>query len=674
MAASRAPARKGTAPRKTADTIMAATNRAHGAETLVRGDQIRKETIRVTSGLLELDIKLGGGWPVNHWVEVIGNESCLDGETRLNYHAHRPDGTVSNAKGGTIANLWRRLHGDRHFNAADDDVYYTLPSVDAEDRIIHNRVVDVVRTGVQECFEVVTESGERIVATGNHRFYNGETFERLKDMTPGDQVMIHNNTCYTVDTPPTISYMELHVKQHGVAGVHRIYDRKTGNTYVYHRVRRSRAVVEAQLNNMSFEEYINTLNNGDISNLVFLPRDMHVHHIDEDKRNDALTNLAVITPEDHGREHAHERHGNLRFIAVVDRIATITPAGERETYDVKMTAPYHNYVADHFVTHNSGKTAMILTTVAANMALDPEWTCLWIASEHFMPEWAEEFGIDLARMYILAGNVMEVAYNTVLDMLDNRSVDCIVIDSYPALVAAAEDDSLMEEFTVGIGARLTGKFFRKSEKAAKRSIVEREDGEIDRPCIGFFVNQWREKIGVMHGDPRTTPGGRGKNYHFFIRIETKRDEWLFGDKKTDKIGQRMKFLTVKNKTYKPQQVATADFYFESSPADGVAKAQFDTIRMVCNLAVEIDVIEQRGAWYYFAGAQLANGFDNMVRHLRYDDFDTYVDIHHAVFTHYLPHMPPPGVVRPMAIEEPVEEEEPEPAWAPVARRVVRKKT
>jgi recombination protein RecA len=338
--------------------------------------------------------------------------------------------------------------------------------------------------------------------------------------------------------------------------------------------------------------------------------------------------------------------------------------------------------ANHWIevigNESSGKTAMILWTIAANMAIDPEWTVLWIASEQFNAEWAEQIGVDLSRIILLPGNVMETAYNTVLDMIDERAVDCVVIDSYPALVALAEEEGAMEDFTVGIGARLTGKFFRKSEKAQKRSLRAAEDADDDdRPFLGFFVNQWREKIGVLHGDPRTTPGGRAKNYHFFVRVEVKRDEWLSGETKADKVGQRMVFHTVKNKTYKPQQRAEADFYFEHSPRDGVAKGQFDTVRMICNLAVEAGIITQKGSWFSYGEGQLGHGFDATMQTIR-EDFDLYREIHHAVFEHYLPGIEPPDVAPPANVNDYVNdyadeipEPDPEPAPAP-KRRVVRR--
>ena len=156
---------------------------------------------------------------------------------------------------------------------------------------------------------------------------------------------------------------------------------------------------------------------------------------------------------------------------------------------------------------SSGKTAIAYKTIAANQAKNPKWSALWIAAEEYVPEYAAAIGVDLDRLWVVETNVMENAYDLVIRALDNRAVDCVVLDSLPALVPETEYEKSMDEFTVGLGARLTGKFFRKSSKAQRRSLIEEERG-----CTGLIINQWRDKIGVMWGDPRTPPGGKAKNF------------------------------------------------------------------------------------------------------------------------------------------------------------------
>lgn len=257
---------------------------------------------------------------------------------------------------------------------------------------------------------------------------------------------------------------------------------------------------------------------------------------------------------------------------------------------------------------SSGKTALAYKTIAANQALDPDWIAMWIAAEEFVPEYAVAIGVDLERLWVVETNIMEHAYDLILRAMENRAVDCIVIDSLPALVPGDEAEKMMEEFSVGLGARLTGKFFRKSSKAQKRSLVRD-----DRGCTGLVINQWREKIGVLYGDPRTTPGGRAKNFHYFTRVEVKRDEWL--KDKDEPVGQTIRGRTLKNKTYRPQQVAQVDFYFADHGTFHLG--EFDTVKDIVNICIAIEVITRGGAYYTY-GDQKWQGKDALVAHVRGD--------------------------------------------------------
>ena len=239
---------------------------------------------------------------------------------------------------------------------------------------------------------------------------------------------------------------------------------------------------------------------------------------------------------------------------------------------------------------SSGKTAIAYKTIAANQAKDPDWIALWVAAEEYVPEYAEAIGVDLDRLWVVETNIMESAYDLIVRAMDNRAVDCVVLDSLPALVPETEYEKSMDEFTVGLGARLTGKFFRKSAKAQRRSLVHE-----DRGCTGLIVNQWRQKIGVLWGDPRTTPGGLAKNFSYFTRVEVKKDEWLKEGKVT--VGQTIKGRTIKNKTYRPQQQAVVDFYFADS--GGLHMGDFDTIKDMVNIAIAYEVITRAGAFYSY---------------------------------------------------------------------------
>lgn len=257
-----------------------------------------------------------------------------------------------------------------------------------------------------------------------------------------------------------------------------------------------------------------------------------------------------------------------------------------------------------------GKTALALKTIASNQERDPDFTTVWIAAEQFDADYARMCGVDTDRVLLVETNIMEDAYEAVIQFCESKAVDMVVIDSLPALVPGAEDEKSMEEFTVGRGALLTGKFFRKVGKATKRSL----EGD-ERPVLGIVINQYRMKIGVMHGDPRTTPGGVAKDYAYSIRCEVKRDEWLetgTGQEKR-RIGQTIRVRTIKNKTYPPQQTAYLDFYF----ADGGAidRGSFDTAKEVISLCILNGIVERRGGWLYY-GERKWQGAQSLLESIR----------------------------------------------------------
>jgi recombination protein RecA len=259
---------------------------------------------------------------------------------------------------------------------------------------------------------------------------------------------------------------------------------------------------------------------------------------------------------------------------------------------------------------SNGKTALALKTVAANQRRDPEFTTVWVAAESWVPQYAEMCGVDTSRVYVVSTNIMEEAYEAVISLVESKAVDCVIIDSLPALVPITEDEKNMDEATVGRGALLTGKFFRKVGKASRRSLTEHE-----RPFIGIVINQYRMKIGVMYGDPRTTPGGEAKNYAFFTRTEVKRDEWIeegTGQEKR-KVGQTIKARTIKNKSAPPSQVAYVDFYFDD--AASCTAGEFDYAKEIVALGILNKIITRAGAYYSY-GDRKWQGADAVVKSIR----------------------------------------------------------
>lgn len=308
---------------------------------------------------------------------------------------------------------------------------------------------------------------------------------------------------------------------------------------------------------------------------------------------------------------------------------------------------------------SAGKTLVALFTIAANQRIDPEWVAVWVAAEDFDAGWAETIGVDLDRLILVDTNVMQDAYHVTLEYLRSMAVDLVVIDSLPALVPIQEDEANMDEHQVSLGARLTGKFFRKARSAGKRSIVE-----FQRPVTGLMINQWRDKVGgfspVPGQTPQTTPGGRGKNFHYFTRIELTRTDWLKSGK--DKVGQVVKAIVVKNKAAAPQKQANFDFYFE--PYEGFVPGELDRTKDVFATAVAKGVIMKAGGWYSY-GELRAQGRENFVQLLDEDP-----DIVEEIYAETILRMKPDYEEIGDALDEP------EPVEEPVKKKVVkrRKKT
>lgn len=236
-----------------------------------------------------------------------------------------------------------------------------------------------------------------------------------------------------------------------------------------------------------------------------------------------------------------------------------------------------------------GKTALALKSIAANQRQNSGFEVLWIAAEEFVPGYAKMLGVDLSRVYVFDTNVMEDAFNMITEALDDHAVDMIVIDSLPALVPAQEDDKQIGDQTIGIGARLSGTFFRKARAAGKRSVYGGERG-----CTGLIINQWREKIGVMYGDNRTTPGGKAKNFFYFSRVEVRRDDWIL-DGNDDRVGMTIKARLRKSKTGPPERTISFDFYFENEPAAGIKAGSVDRVKDVFTTAIMVGVLYRASA-------------------------------------------------------------------------------
>ncbi len=258
---------------------------------------------------------------------------------------------------------------------------------------------------------------------------------------------------------------------------------------------------------------------------------------------------------------------------------------------------------------SSGKTSFVLKMIAANQLLDPRFLVLWVASEEFVEPWAVMAGCDLDRIVRFKTSHMEAAQDYIVKFTANRAVDMIVIDSMPALTPLDEYEGDMADSLPALAARLNNKFFRKMGMAAASPIIGGE-----RLCTLLVVNQWRSTLSSM-GDPRTTPGGKGKDFAYFTRTELRRADWLQETKSTPRIGIAIAARTIKNKTFAPQRTALVDFYF--AQYGNIPPGSYDVAKDIMLAAVELDIIRRGGATYRFNERKWM-GKETLLRELRED--------------------------------------------------------
>lgn len=254
---------------------------------------------------------------------------------------------------------------------------------------------------------------------------------------------------------------------------------------------------------------------------------------------------------------------------------------------------------------SAGKTALTLKTIAVNQRRNPEFTTLWVAAEHYDVDQAGALGVDNDRVLVYSTLNTEEAFEVMLTAQKSASVDCIVLDSYPALVPEEEITKDMDQAVVAIGARLMGKFFRKSNPLMRNT---------ERPILGLIINQWRDQIGGWspQGTPQTSPGGKAKNYAYYVRIELKRVEWieeaLPGKNMKVKVGQTIRGTTIKNKSAAPRQVASIDFYFRDTPSGMFERGDYDDVKELKMMCLLYDVIVRKGAFFeYETGPRTQDG-------------------------------------------------------------------
>jgi recombination protein RecA len=250
-------------------------------------------------------------------------------------------------------------------------------------------------------------------------------------------------------------------------------------------------------------------------------------------------------------------------------------------------------IVELFGPESSGKTTLALHVVAE--AQKAGGIAAFVDAEHALdPNYAKTLGVDLAELYVSQPDSGEQALEITEQLVRSSAIDVVVVDSVAALVPKAEIEGEMGDQFMGLQARLMSQAMRKLTSAISRSNT-----------CAIFINQIREKIGVMFGNPETTPGGRALKFYSSMRLDIRRVETLKDG--NNAIGTRVKVKVVKNKMAPPFRIAEFDVLF----GEGIA-------RMTCLLesAVELNVVDKSGAWFAYNNIRIGQGKDGAGKFLK----------------------------------------------------------
>ncbi len=249
-------------------------------------------------------------------------------------------------------------------------------------------------------------------------------------------------------------------------------------------------------------------------------------------------------------------------------------------------------IIEIFGPESSGKTTLALHMIAEAQKLGGE--AAFVDAEHALdPVYAKHLGVDIDNLIVSQPDTGEQALEIAEALVRSGAIDIIVIDSVAALVPKAEIDGDMGDSHVGLQARLMSQALRKLASVINKS-----------KSVIVFINQLREKIGVMFGNPETTPGGRALKFYASVRLDIRKIETMKQDGEV--VGNRAKVKVVKNKVAPPFREAEFDIVY----GKGISK-----VGNILDLGVNLDIVNKSGAWFSYNGERIGQGRENAKKYL-----------------------------------------------------------